>query len=237
MTENTSLDAQLQELWLKVPEEERRELLAYAQSRAVETCALLTLIGCSTAVGLQMPWMLLAVLVLLPIIYQINTGRLWRELKPQTLVRYFVAGSTAQQFAEQLRSRDPSLKLIFRGSLQAIPIKDDIPTETQEQFSDELREEIPAPCDVWISLFPDSLVIISESNAGAQLEFAHSTLHNFAVALDAPDDADSGHAGNRLLIQTTDEDIVTGRWILSSPHTETLLACERKIRFFAERGA
>jgi hypothetical protein len=237
MAEHTSLDAQLQELWLKVPEEERRELLTYAQSRAVETCALFTLIGFSTAIGLQTPWLLLAILVLLPITYQIVSGRLWRELKPQTLVRYFVAGSTAQQFAEQLHSRDPSLKLIFRGSLQTIPVKDDIPPETQEQFAEELREEIPAPCDVWISLFPDSLVIISEGDNGAQLEFAHSTLQNFAVALDTPEEAGAEHAANRLLIQTTDEDIVTGRWVLSSPHTETLLACERKIRFFAERGA
>lgn len=237
MTDSTPLEQQLHELWPKVPEEERLQLLAYTKSKALENCALLTVIGGSTAIGLQMPGILLAVLVTLPILYQVVAARLWLEVKPRTLIQYFVASLTASRFAQSLNSSDPSVKLIFKGSLQPVPLDDDVPPETQELFAEELESEVAPPRDVWISLFPDSLVMISESDAGARLEFGHSTLNDFAVALDTPEDTEPTQKESRLLIQTTSEDAVTGRWVLSSPYPSMLVACERKIRFFAERSS
>jgi hypothetical protein len=237
MTDPTPLEQQLHEMWPKVPEEERQQLLAYTKSKALENCALLTVIGCSTAIGLQMPAILLVVLVTLPVLYQVVAARLWLEVKPRTLIQYFVASLTASQFAQSLNSADPSVKLIFKGFLQPVPVQDDVPPETQERFAEELEAEVPAPREVWISLFPDSLVMISESAAGAQLEFGHSTLRDFAVALDTPDETDPTQVESRLLIQTTKDDSVTGRWLLSSPYPSMLVACERKIRFFTERSS
>ncbi len=226
-------------MWQKVPEEERKEILIHAHSKAVETCSTLTLVGGAAAVALRMPWILVGVVMLVPVLYQVITKRMWLESKPRTLIRYFVASLTARRYASLVAAADTSLKLIFRGSLESVPLEEETKSSDEEvqAFADELKEEKIPPRDVWISLFPDSLVMISEGETGARLEFAHSTLQDFVVALDSPEDESGDSQVNRLLIQTGNEEQITGRWILTSGHTSSLVACERKIRFFSQRAA
>jgi hypothetical protein len=235
MTDSENLNQALAETWQKIPEEERTLLLAQAKAQAVEASCLCAVAGVALAASLQSFGVILCTLALVPLLYQVVSTRAWCETKPLTTVKYFVASATSKLYAKSLQSADPSLKLIFRGSLQAVPLNELSPEV--EEFREELEEQKPTPRDVWISLFPDALVMIAEGEDGAELAFGHSTLKDFEVALDTPEDANGDSQPSRLLIQTMLNDSIESRWILSSPHTTTLLACERKIRFFNQRAA
>jgi len=235
MTDSENLEQALAETWQKIPEEERTLLLAQAKAHAVEVSCLCAVIGITLATSFQSSWILLGTLTLVPLLYQVISTRLWLEIKPLTTARYFLAIVTSKLYAQSLNSKDPSLKLIFRGSLQPIPLSESSPEK--EEFQQELEEQKPLPRDVWISLFPDSLIMIAEGNEGAELAFGHSTLENFEVALDTPEDENGNSQPARLLIQTTLNDSIDSRWLLSSPHTTSLVACERKIRFFHQRSS
>jgi hypothetical protein len=235
MTETENLDQALAEMWQKIPQEERTLLLAQAKAQGIEVCCLCTVIGVSLAISLNAHWVILATIAFLPLLYQVVSTQRWLEIKPLITARYFLAGMTSKLYAKTLHSQDPSLKLIFRGSLQEIPINES--TAIPEEFKDELEEEKPAPKDVWISLFPDSIVMIAEGTEGAALAFGHSTLQDFEVALDTPEDSAGEPMPSRLVIQTTTNESIESRWVLTSPHTDTLVACERKIRFFNQRAS
>jgi hypothetical protein len=235
MTDSENLKQALAETWQKIPQEERTLLLAKAKAQACEVCCLCAVCGIAVAVSLHAPWVILGTLAFLPLLYQVVSTRLWLELKPLTVARYFLASMTSRLYAKTLHSSDPSLKLIFRGSLQSIPLTE--PTQEDAEFESEIEEHKPAPKDVWISLFPDSLVMITEGNEGAELAFGHSTLKDFEIALDTPENENGEPKPSRLVIQTILNDSIDSRWVVSSPHTTMLLACERKIRFFNQRAA
>jgi hypothetical protein len=237
MSDSPSLLTQVNEMWQKVPEEERRDVLLRAQSKATEACIILTIIGCTAGLSLHAPWIILCVVILLPVLFQVVSLQVWLDLKPDIVVRYFAASLASQRYASAVHARDTSLKLIFRGSLEQIPLDNAGQNVEAELFAEEVALESAPAREVWISLFPDSLVMIAEGDSGATLEFAHSTLENFAVALDSGEDSASPSPTNRLLIQTGNDEQVTGRWVLTSPHQSTLAACERKIRFFNHRAA
>jgi hypothetical protein len=237
MSDSQPLLTQLNEMWQKVPEEERREVLLRAQSKAVEACVILVIIGCTAGLSLHAPWILLCVVILLPILFQVISLQVWLNLKPDIVVRYFAASLTSQRYASLNNATDTNVKLIFRGLLEQIPLENAEKSEETELFAEELALESSPAREVWVSLFPDSLVMIAEGDSGATLEFAHSTLENFAVALDSGEESAADSSTNRLLIQTGNEEQITGRWILTSPHPSTLAACERKIRFFNHRAA
>jgi hypothetical protein len=224
-------------MWQKVPEEERQEVALKAQSRAMEACVLLAVIGCTASLSLSAPWILLCVVILLPVLFQVISLQVWLNLKPSIIVRYFAASLASQRYAALANVKDPSVKLIFRGSLEQIPIESEEKDPEAEAFAEELALESAPRRDVWISLFPDSLLMFAEGETGATLEFAHSTLEDFSVSLDTGEDAEQPSNISRLLIQTGNEQQITGRWVVTSPHPSTLFACERKIRFFNYKAA
>lgn len=234
MTNSEQVQRALADTWQKIPEEERNLLLAQAKAQGAEACCVCALAGCSLAVGLHATWIALATLAFLPLLYQVVSTRTWLEIKPITTIRYFLAGATSKLYAQTLNSKEPTLKMIFRGSLETVTPQDD--SKVDQEFAQELQEEKTPPKDVWISLFPDSLIMISEGYDGAVLEFGHSILENFKAALDVPEGSQDNASPSRLFIQTTSQDNTESHWVLSCPHATTLLACERKIRYFNHKS-
>jgi hypothetical protein len=237
MSDTNPLEAQFKKIWQKVPQEERSEILTRAQGKAVEVCSLVTIFGCTAAFGLDMPWILLGVAALLPVLFQVVVTRTWIDSKPQTIARYFMASRTATQYARALGITNPAPKTIFRGSL--LPIREPDPAMDPEfatEYAEEVASATPIQKEVWISLFSDSLVMFSENPEGARLEFKSSILHDFAVNLDSPEDMSGNPLPQQLVIQAAEEDGSLSRWLVTSPHTSSLLACERKVRFFIQRA-
>jgi hypothetical protein len=237
MSDLSPLDSQLNDMWQKVPEEERRDLLLRAQASAMEACALTAVVGCAAAFSLHAPVLVLCVALLLPVLFRVISIKLCVRMKPQTLLQYVVAAIASKRYAAATISKDTSLKLIFRGSLESVPLDDSAPETAPEVSEEDARSNSTTVRDVWISLFPDSLIMISEGDNGAHLEFAHSTLEDFVVALDSSENTESDSAMRRLLIQTGNEEQITGRWVLSSPYPSMLVECERKIQFLARKSA
>jgi hypothetical protein len=229
MSETPPNTEQIKRAWLRIPEEEKRELITAAKAKGFEACLLLAVFGVSAAFGLKMPAILLGTAVLLPLLYQVISVREWREKRPHLIAKYMVAGHTASQYASSMLSKDPAVKVLFRGSLTP-------PLKVRAQLYPELEpEELEAqPIPVWVSLFPDHLIMISEGEKGAKLEFAHSTLDNFRLVSD--DAEESEEPRDTMAIETEDPDGEAARWVIQSPHATAILACEKKIRLFHERA-
>lgn len=249
MSDPETPDAQFTRTWQKVPQEERDELLARAQEKAFEVCSVVALLGCSVAFGLDLTWILLGVAALLPILFQVVLMRHWVELKPQTVARYILAAHTAKQYARGLGVRNPTPRVLFRGSLMQLREPD---PQIDEEFALDYAEELSAenttnsgagynadlmnPKEVWISLFSDFMMMFSEAEGGAHIEFTSPILHDFAAVLDTPEDLDEAVTERQLTIEANAADGKPARWLLTTPHVSALLTCERKVRFFIHRA-
>lgn len=237
MSEDQAHAAEFEQTWQKVPHEERRELLARSQAKALEVCFIVAIFGCTAAFGLSMPWILLGVAVLLPVLFQVVVARMWIEIKPQTVAHYFVASRTAMRYAELFSPSNPTLKTMFRGTLQPI---DETTTGLDPEFAAEYAEESPShanlPKEVWICLFPEALVMFSENTGGAKLEFIHSILEDFSAVLETPEDLNGSPLPSRLFIEVPDDSQTHSKWLVTSPHPSCLSTCERKIRFLIQRA-
>lgn len=237
MSDTVQSEDPLKMVWQKVPQEERSAILTRAQGRAIELCTLLAVFSCAAAFGLHLPVIALFVAALLPVIYQVVVARAVLDIKPQTIARYFIASQTARQYAEALNSGDPTPKTLFRGVLQEIPEEtNDRSRDLDEDYAEENYSSASNQKEVWISLFPDTLVMFSESNDGARLEFSSPTLHSFLMTLESPEDSSGRPLPQQLVITNGNPSETKNRWLVTSQHTSSLLACERKVRFYAQRA-
>jgi hypothetical protein len=113
----------------------------------------------------------------------------------------------------------------------------------ERQFSDDQQpesdlgaqkeEEPRGPVPVWITLFPDSLVMFSETPFGSQREFAHRFSEHVSVSTEEMEE-DFGDQ-RRLMLAVRDETGAERRWVLTSKHTSQLSACQRKLLSAMER--
>jgi hypothetical protein len=237
MSDDENSQAQFEQTWQKVPQEERRELLARSQAKALEVCLIVAIFGCTAAFGLSMPWILLGVAVLLPVLFQVVVARMWIEIKPQTVARYFVAIRTAMRYAAPLSASNPTLKTIFRGTVQPIGAANSgIDPEFAADYAEETPTHATLPREVWICLFPEALVMFSENRGGAKLEFIHSILEDFSAVLETPEDLNGAPLPSRLFIEVSDDIHTHSKWLVTSPHPSCLSTCERKIRFLIHRA-
>ncbi|MFN5063637.1 MAG: hypothetical protein ACK5GN_12420 [Pseudomonadota bacterium] len=237
MSETVAPDAALKKTWQKVPQEERNEILSRAQGKAIEVCSLVAVLGSAAAFGLQISWIAIGVVALLPVLFQTVVARSLLYIKPQTIARYYLAGRTAGQYALALHLFESSAKTIFRGVFG--PLKE--PSEDSDpEFAMDMAEELSATSneqkEVWIALFSDALIMFSENTGGTRLEFSHSILRDFNLTLDTPEDATGTSLPPRLVIDAPDADGNPARWVVSTRHTSALVACERKVRFFTQRA-
>jgi hypothetical protein len=237
MSDTVQPEEQFKTIWQKVPQEERTDILARAHSKAVEVCALLAIFSCAAACGLKIPAIVLGAAALLPLLYQVVVARAVLDIKPQTVARYCMATRTATLYARALHSCEPTPRTLFRGILQPIPeeLEEQTP-DFVEEYAEESAGVAPVQKEVWISLFPDTLVMFSESREGARLEFTSPILHDFSMTLDSPEDLSGNPLPQQLVIETANPTASHKRWLVTSPHTSSLLACERKVRFFAQRA-
>ena len=60
-----------EDIWGRIPPEERLEIMAAAQAKGVQASVMLLLMGFSVAIGLKAPWILFGTILLLPFAFQI----------------------------------------------------------------------------------------------------------------------------------------------------------------------
>jgi len=237
MAEDSALLLAQRETWQKMPAEEQRELLELAHGKGLEVCFLTAVFAAACAYGLKLPWILIGLALLLPVLYQVVVTRIWHEVKPQLIARYLVASKTAAKYAEFLHAPEREVKLIFRG--EARHGINDFHHNPNDEFATEYAQEAmnkgEKAKDAWISLFPQSLIIFSENTGGAKLEFAGSLINNLSITLESPESLDAKKSSKVLVIESRSNSGERTKWVISSRQQSALIACERKFRFFVQR--
>jgi hypothetical protein len=105
--------------------------------------------------------------------------------------------------------------------------------ENNDSFLHEEAEQSRGPVPVWVSLFPDSLVMFSETPLGSRREFACSIFEDISIGTEGGDE-DSGEQ-RKLTISLRNAAGAEHRWTLTSQHIGNLAACERKLQSAIEK--
>lgn len=155
------------ELWRFIPPEEKIALLTNAQTQGVSAAICAILICGTISVGIQEIYLFYASFFIAPLIYQLSAGRAWRGLRPRVMLEYLAARSAARRYAYSANVKDLSVKLMYRGSIKECFYKE----ELNDVFEKNVFGHNIKP--VWISLFPDGIIIMEESMGGAELMFSH----------------------------------------------------------------
>ena len=184
------------EAWRFIPPEEKIELMAKAHSKGVFAAVLGIVLGATCAAALEEPWLLWSTLIGSPFVFQFASGRAWRNLKPSLTLRYLAARSATRRCAFAAEAEDLSVKLMFRGELE-ITSKSE---SAEERILSQRMSNGPQP--VWIALFSDTLVVISESRGGAILELAHPIDQNLKIY--RPNGEENSLAPSGLYIEMVD---------------------------------
>lgn len=209
-----------QEIWRKIPPEEKYELIARAQSRGVIAVLITLIISGTIAVGLKFPPIFWTLLVLSPFVFQYGAGRSWQGLRPKVMLEYLAARTAARRYAFALRGHDLAVSFIFKGSIR-------------RQFElDEKNEELAHSLDhadltqVWVVLFADSLVIIRETAKGASMVFGHLINDELQLKGQSPEGESEYSSRRELSIMATDQ--TNASWFLTSKYPAALVAFEKR---------
>ncbi len=196
--------------------------MARAQSRGVAASLVILVITGTVAVGLRIPWVFWAAFATIPFAFQFASARAWRDIKPRTILEYLAARSAARRYAYGAQAKDLTVDLMFKGTLQ----RDFSMLGESEEL--DARIEDRDKVAVWVSIFADTIVMMSERPGGAKLEMIHSILERIEVTPEGFDDSNAG--SRRLVIEVEVRKGEVERWFLTSSYPAALLVCERKIK-------
>ncbi|MGA1192588.1 MAG: hypothetical protein ACO3XO_09935, partial [Bdellovibrionota bacterium] len=163
-----------------------------------------------------------------PLIFQFAATRRWRTLRPKTILEYLAARSVTRRYAFAIKSEQLEHTLIFRGRLRH---ESDHVSELDSDDIPSGRSEI----DVWIALFPDCVVVISEQRGGAILEFGHLFNSRFSIDSIA---ADGREYSSQLKVFLEYNDRTYGKHsvCLTSQHAAALNIFAKKMKEILTRA-
>ncbi len=217
------------EVWQKIPPEEKVTLIAKSQSTGISACLILIVFSACAAIGLKNPWFFWGMFLALPFSFQLASFKAWQMERVRLMAVYVAVRTSATWFATQVRGQNLTPTLIFKGVLKK---EEGLQEEPQRNtWLDEERDT--GPVEVWVTLFPDSIVAFSEQATGARKELACSLYANFNISSEGfEDESDSEQ---RLLLSLERASGQVTNWTLTSSSKASLLVCERKLRQTIER--
>jgi hypothetical protein len=211
-----------EELWRQIPPEEKLELMSKAQAKGVSAAATLILISGTLAVGFQQTIIFWAGLLTSPIVFQFVSGRAWRALRPRAMLEYLGARSAARRYAFTAQAQDLHLNLLFRGRAEKV--------FAEEQVLSALDAAITGNKDssVWVALFNDAVVLLSERAGGASCEFAQVINPTLEIDVTSPDKRE--YSRDKQITLTCDDKKHGRRSIrISSQQAAALVVFEKKL--------
>ena len=220
------------DIWQVVPPEEKLELMARAQAAGVVACIIAVIIASTIAVSLKLNWILWGGLMACPFIFQFSAGKKWRDIRPRTMLEYLAARSASRRYAFMTHSKNLGLQLLFKGKISRKFDQDQV-LEALEAVVNKTDD-----IDVWVALFNDTVVMISEQAGGAKVEFAHLINERLGLSSTGPKDTKSDYSSGRAL-NLTSMDKKGGdsqSWILTSRYPAALIVFEKKLRSLLESG-
>lgn len=231
METNSANDALIADVWQKIPPEDKKALASEAQSTAISAVVVFMMFGWGIAVGFKQPWYLWGSFCIVPFLFQILCRKAWNSIKPRAIVEYTAARATATHYASRAQGQELIPSLQFKGTLER-ELSDGF-AEQDSALAHELNPESRGPVPVWVTLFPDSVVMFSETPRGAKRELACSLFEELSVTSEGFDD--DALDQRKLLFSLRGPDGIEHRWTLRSSHISQLTACERKLQNSIER--
>lgn len=218
----TSIDGT--EIWRTIPPEEKLDLLSQAHGKGIFAGFILVLVGGTLSVGFKAPWILWGSLLASPLVFQFAAGKAWRGLRPRLVLEYLAARSAARRYAFSNRGKDLSVRMIFRGRL------------TREFDEDSMQEALEAAIEnnseaaVWVALFGDSVVMMSEEYGGAKLQLAQVLNDKLSVDTKPGPTGKDYAAGKEVILGVRGKDGDERKYRLTSKHPAALIVFEKKIK-------
>ena len=214
------------ELWRQIAPEEKIELMSKAHAKGVMTAMIVIVVMCTLAVGLHQPWMVWSSLIISPLIFQMAAGQAWRVVKPRTMLEHLAVRSAARRYAFSHKAQDLGLVTVFRGELQE---KFDNNNLEEALEAMEVAVETNSESSVWIALFNDAVIAITERRGGAELKMGHLINKKLAVSSNSPSGKEYA-PGHQVLISYEDNAGKERSYIITSRYTGALIVFEKKLR-------
>lgn len=155
------------ELWRQIPPEEKFGLMSKAHARATWAILITIFAAASLAIGFQEISIFWGAFIVSPLIFQLAASRSWRGLKPRLMLEYLAARSAARRYAFTCDARDLTLRLIFKGMVEEQYDKEHLSEALEAMVENTKRAE------VWVALFGDAVVMMSEHKGGARAKLSH----------------------------------------------------------------
>jgi hypothetical protein len=213
-------------LWRQVPPEEKFELMASAHSQGTLAAVTAIIIGMTIAVSLKQPWLIWGSLLFGPLIFQATSVKAWKHLKPRVILEYLAARSAARRFAFSLNSSKLSIASIMRGTIREVSDLD--------HFDEAQNSKNGKP--VWIALFHDALVVISEQAGGAKLELGQHLAKQIEVSGESPSGMGEYASDREIMVGLTTVSGLKRNYILTSNHPAALVVLEKSIYRLIEQS-
>ena len=211
------------ELWRQIPPEEKFELMAQAHARGTWSATITLIVFCTVAVALKIQMLVWGGLLFSPMVFQFAAGKAWRTLRPKTMLEHLAARSAARRYAFTAHSEDLELVCMLRGHLERDFSADDV------QSAMEAAIQKTKDAEVWVALFRDALIMMSEQRGGAQLCFSHHLKHPMEIAGISPGGTEYSN-DHAIQITKTDRNGTESKYRLSSAYPAALIVFEKKLR-------
>lgn len=213
------------EIWRSIPPEEKLDLMSQAHAKGILAAFITLLLGGTIAVGLHLSWILWGSLVSSPLVFQFAAGKAWRGLRPKLVLEYLAARSAARRYAFSNKGKDLTVTMMFRGRLEQ---------QFEEEKGQEALEAVLAnnkEAAVWIALFGDSVVMMSEHPGGAKVELAQVLNDRLEVESRGGSGESDYSNGREVLLTLRDKRLDAERhYKVTSNHAAALVVFEKKLK-------
>jgi len=217
------------ELWRQIPPEEKLQLLSAAHAKGVSAMLGSIVLAATLAVGFENPWILWSTILLSPLVFQFVSGKQWRARRPRTMLEYLGARSASRRFAFSLKGDDLQLQLLFRG-------------EVEHDFGEDVLSQLDASVEgkskaaVWVALFGDTVVLMSEARGGAKLEFGHRTNASLDISVDNHGGSDYSNE-KEITLRSTDGTSKGKSVKLTSKQSAAMVVFQKKVLQAKEKSS
>ncbi len=213
------------EAWRQIPPEEKLDLMAEAHARGVTAASAFILVCGTLAVGFQFAPLFWTALLASPIVFQFSASMKWRAVRPLLILQYLAARSAARRYAYNANSADMGLQLIFRGEMEYIEDEENPLSALDKAISNTHATR------VWITLFNDAVVVLSEGKQGAELEFGHVITDKLSIRPADPEQEDYSN-DREIILEYSDREYGTYGIKLRSNQPAALAVFEKQLEHF-----
>jgi hypothetical protein len=210
------------ELWRKIPVEEKLDLVAAAHGQGILTFFSIIWLSAAFAIALQLPWVFWGSFLFAPFGFQFAAGRRYKRSKPAIMLSYLAARSVARRFAYSLNHDDLTLRLLFRGyAYRSI--------SAQENLEGANDPDAHRRFPVWIALFGGSMVVLAEGDQGARPVFMGCLTEKLDI--ETVNGAPGDYSRNKeLVLSYEDRKVGVQKIAIGSRQAAALIAFERVSR-------